>query len=112
MRDIWKDHDEFPKIAYRIGVPALLEQLAEECAELGQAALKMARILRGENPTPMDATKAISNIAEESADVQTCLIELYRAGFDVDSGGLIRWRKIHRWHDRLEEEEAKHNETR
>lgn len=27
-----------------------LEQLAEECAELSQAALKFARILRGDNP--------------------------------------------------------------
>ena len=30
---------------------AMLEQLAEEAAELSQAALKLARVLRGENPT-------------------------------------------------------------
>ena len=35
-----------------IGLPALLEQLAEECGELTQAALKLARLRRGENPTP------------------------------------------------------------
>lgn len=35
-----------------IGTAALLEQLAEESAELAQAALKMARKLRNENPTP------------------------------------------------------------
>lgn len=34
------------------GEPALLEQLAEECSELAQAALKLARLERGENPTP------------------------------------------------------------
>ena len=39
-----------------LGEPALLEQLAEECSELAQAALKLARLERGENPTP----KAIS----------------------------------------------------
>lgn len=36
-----------------IGVPAMLEQLAEECAECGKAALKLSRILRKENPTPV-----------------------------------------------------------
>lgn len=35
-----------------IGTAALLEQLAEESAELAQAALKMARKIRNENPTP------------------------------------------------------------
>ena len=35
-----------------IGLPAVLEQLAEECSELAQASLKYARLLRGENPTP------------------------------------------------------------
>ena len=34
-----------------IGTAALLEQLAEESAELAQAALKMARKIRNENPT-------------------------------------------------------------
>lgn len=38
-----------------IGVPAMLEQCAEECTELAQACLKLARKIRNENPTP--ATK-------------------------------------------------------
>lgn len=33
----------------KIGTPAMLEQLAEEAAELSQAALKLARVLRGES---------------------------------------------------------------
>lgn len=33
-----------------LGEPAVLEQLAEECAELAQAALKMARLQRGDKP--------------------------------------------------------------
>ena len=39
-------------IVDRIGKPAMLEQTAEECAELAHACLKEARRLRGENPTP------------------------------------------------------------
>lgn len=38
-------------ISSAIGTPAVLEQLAEESAELAQAALKLSRKLRGENPT-------------------------------------------------------------
>lgn len=40
-------------IISKIGLPATLEQLAEEAAELSQAALKVARIIRRENPTPV-----------------------------------------------------------
>ena len=40
------------KIIEQIGECAVLEQLAEECVELAQAALKLARKKRGENPTP------------------------------------------------------------
>ena len=39
----------------KIGKPAMLEQLAEEAAELSQAALKLARVIRNENPTPVTA---------------------------------------------------------
>lgn len=41
-------------IVEKIGEAARWEQLAEECAELGHAALKVARILRGENPAPVN----------------------------------------------------------
>lgn len=36
----------------QIGEPAFLLQLAEECSELAQAALKLVRKMGGENPTP------------------------------------------------------------
>ena len=36
----------------QIGLPAMLEQMAEETAELTQALLKYSRKLRNENPTP------------------------------------------------------------
>ena len=40
------------EILNKIGEAAALEQLAEECTELAQSALKLARKIRGENPTP------------------------------------------------------------
>ena len=56
-----------------IGTAAALEQLAEESAELAQAALKMARKLRGENPTPKSRADCIANLQEEIADVELCI---------------------------------------
>lgn len=53
-----------------IGTAAALEQLAEESAELAQAALKMARKPRGENPTPKSRADCIANLQEEIADVE------------------------------------------
>lgn len=48
------------KIIEEIGEAAMLEQLAEECTELAKAALKMARIIRKENPTPVTEKDAIA----------------------------------------------------
>ncbi len=52
-----------------IGKSAALEGLAEECCELAHAALKEARILRGENPTPVSIKEAEKNVTEEFNDV-------------------------------------------
>ncbi len=59
-----------------IGIPATLEQTAEECAELAHACLKLARVLRSENPTPVTEVEAVGNLREELADVQICIDEL------------------------------------
>lgn len=53
----------------RIGRPAALENLAEECTELAHAALKLARILRDENPTPDCAPDAQLKLLDEFRDV-------------------------------------------
>ena len=53
------------RIINRIGIPAALEQLAEEAAELSQAALKLARVLRGENPTPVTRREVRKHLIEE-----------------------------------------------
>ena len=61
----------------KIGTPAMLEQLAEEAAELSQAALKLARVLRGENPTPVTELEAWKHLVEEYTDVYQCAMELH-----------------------------------
>lgn len=53
-----------------IGKPAMLEQLAEEATELAKAALKLARIFRAENPTPVTKDEASKNLIEEINEVK------------------------------------------
>lgn len=76
------DNAELCQVIEAIGLPAVLEQCAEELAELTQAALKMARKLRGENPTPMTHAQAAEHLHEELGDVRLCLNVL-----DVAMGG-------------------------
>lgn len=65
-------NDDF-KVIRTLGEPALLEQLAEECSELAQAALKLARKERGENPTPKTEEECVENLLEELGDVNLCM---------------------------------------
>ena len=69
----------------RIGLPAMLEQMAEECNELAHACLKYSRYLRGENPTYSLPRTMIENLNEEMADVTITLGELLGADFTDDS---------------------------
>ena len=80
----------------------LLCQLAEEAAELAQAALKLRRAYTGINPTPVTAQEAFEGLLEEKADVQTCIAAL---GFDrcIDEMRVarIQTQKMERWAERL-----------
>lgn len=80
----------------------LLLQLAEECAELGHAALKMRRVLDGKNPTPQNIHGAIENINEEIADVMLVMKIL---GYEMDDPNRKRRMagKLERWCRRLRE---------
>ena len=64
-----------------IGEAAMLEMLAEECAELSQAALKLARSIRGENPTPKSEDACRDAVMEEWADVLVCSEYLDECGW-------------------------------
>ena len=80
-----------------IGEPAMYEQLAEECNELGKAALKLARVLRGENPTPVTEEAARAKVIEEFTDVAQITGELdliNRIRREEDSGKDGRKRTI------------------
>lgn len=91
----------------RIGDAAMYEQLAEECAELGQAALKLARVLRKENPTPVTEDEARNAIIEEAADVWNCMNEV--GIFGRPELAQITYEKLKRFKARWEEAELDEN---
>lgn len=85
-----------------LGNPALLEQCAEECAELAQACLKMSRKIRGENPTPKTMQEVTCDLNEEIADVMLCVNTLVEAGIiSNESIESVIMQKEERWVKRL-----------
>ena len=86
----------------------LLCQLAEESAELAQAALKERRTFDDDNPTPVSYTDAHANLLEEVADVYVSLGELLSLA-DWETVAHTRAEKENRWMQRLEERD--NNET-
>lgn len=105
---VLKEDREF--IKNNISIECRYEQLAEEACELGQAALKMARILRKENPTPVSFTQSINNLVEEFDDVM--LLGYYFGLITLDqisSDSLIEIaNKSNRWVERIKN--AKQND--
>ena len=104
----WKLHVEVERsdIIDLIGDAALLEQLAEECSELAQAALKMARKRRGTNPTPMTMEECKKRLTEEAADVLCCIKELHSI-IDCDRANELMTIKRDRWEERIRAKESK-----
>ena len=95
-------------ITKRLSESERYAQLAEECNELGKAALKIRRIITpGASPTPMTIEAALDNLHEEFADVLVCCDVL-----------PIDWAKIHdierkkseRWAKRLMERKERRDE--
>lgn len=93
--------DEIYFIRAHISEPALWEGLAEECAELGKEALKVARLMRGENPTPADSNSTLSKAKIEMGDVLNYLELLDILMVDSPSRRI----KIGRMYERLQEKE-------
>lgn len=91
-------------IVEEIGLPAVLEQTAEECMEFGHACLKLARKMRGENPTPAQSIDILKNICEEAADVDVCIHALIREHVILtDEFYSIIRDKAARWETRINE---------
>lgn len=63
-----------------IGPHAMLDQLTEECCELGKAAMKVIRAMGEGTPTPVSLGEARENLVEELADV-TVMLTLLKVGF-------------------------------
>ena len=84
-------------IAKEIGVAALYENLAEEAIELAHAALKTARALRNENPTPVTTNEADNHVLEELQDVYLLVLWLYGDfKYDIKTMGEKQARAIRR----------------
>lgn len=82
----------------------LFAQLAEESAELAQAALKLFRIYDGRNPTPVSPEEGIKKLFEEIADVLGVLNALELTGPDYAAVfSKISAKKFDRWAGRLKE---------
>lgn len=77
---------------------ALYGQLAEECAELAQVALKLQRLCMKENPPRKAEEELMRSLQEEISDVELCIEcigfspdETY---FDNTSHKIDRWLSI------------------
>lgn len=87
------------------GDEELLSQLAEECAELAQAALKLRRAMDGRNPTSKTREECLDKLTEEVEDVLLVLDVLHTVqSTEVQE---IQRRKLDRWYKRLMESRYK-----
>lgn len=88
-------------ITERIPVCELLAGLAEEAAELAQAALKLRRCYDGINPTPADPDRQYERFLEEIGDVG-----LYIDQLSINRPVINDYKaaKLERWKRRLKEE--------
>ena len=92
----------FETIAGKYGKEYMLRQMAEECCELSQAALKYIRAARKE--TPMRIDEAIEHLTEEIADVRLTIdavLVTVLSERDVDDAVAIIEQKLKRWKTRM-----------
>lgn len=96
--------NQWRQIYEAIGEAAALEMLAEECCELGQAALKLARIVRGENPARITYAEAYHTLVTELTDVCNAVdvldegltergVRLVLDGVEMTPAKMSRWYK-------------------
>ena len=71
-----KNMEYFKNIIYsqkEMSCESRFQQLAEECAEACQAALKVVRTLNEDNPTTISTNEAVEHLVEEISDIKVCL---------------------------------------
>lgn len=97
------------KISDYLSTSDLLCQLAEECSELAQAALKLKRAMEGTNPTPKSEPECWESLEEEMADVNLVMNEIVLARDElcierlIDTENEKRERWLHRLRKNREE---------
>lgn len=64
-------------IAENLSDKDILCQIAEEAAELAQAALKLRRAITKTNPTPVTVEKAADNLIEEYGDTVVACVTYF-----------------------------------
>ena len=84
-------NENFEKIKGRLGEAEVLAQLAEECTELAQVALKLRRALDGKNPTPNTEEERRRALLEEYTDVIHCALVLLEMDLDQIRKKTERW---------------------
>lgn len=85
------------EISEALSQDEILYQLAEECSELAQAALKMARSNQGKAYKPRE--ECIDNLVEEIEDVKLCIDVLERKD-GLSKRDYYREKKVNRWYRR------------
>ena len=93
------------KINMLMSKPEIAAQLAEECAELGHAALKLRRTMMTGNPTPVSYASALEMLKEELADLSLVLSALDHKMKVIPGEEEMKLRKevkAVRWIQRLE----------
>lgn len=92
--------DKLKEIEKTLGREQLLLYLAEECAELSQACLKMVRADRGTAFRPYG--QCVDNLAEEITDVKLCIKTVEDVMSDVRQLQYgYKEKKTDRWHSRV-----------
>lgn len=106
MASGYREQLEF--IAKKCGEKTLLLALAEEAAELAQAALKLRRVVyeRKKDPSPVSEKEACENLIEEMADALTAIdavrLEWARTRGEADNAILHQqFKKARRWEKRI-----------
>lgn len=94
-------NEQINYISGHMSSPALFEQLAEECVELAKVSLKIARVLRNENPTPASIVNICGDFVEELTDVNLVCDTLH-----VFPNIDIYKKKTNRWYKRLHRESS------